>query len=84
VGGGATSGAPAAKAQANGTVEQFARPVSEKAMKVKLDGATLRLYSNALDEIDRNNTAKAKALLEQVLAKYQDFEPARNQLAKLG
>lgn len=83
MGGAAQSGAPAAKAQANG-VEQFARPVSEKSMKVKLDGATLRLYSNALDEIDRKNTAKAKELLKQVLAKYQDFEPARNQLEKLG
>jgi len=79
----AQSGTPAA-ATKPGTVEQYAKPVSEKAMKVKLDGATLKLYSNALDEMDRHNTAKAKELLQQVLAKYEDFEPARNQLKKIG
>jgi TolB-like protein len=85
MGGAAQSGKPAgAAAQATASnVEQFAKPVSAKAMKVKLDGATLKLYSNALDEIDRKNTAKAKQLLQQVLAKYQDFEPARNQLDKI-
>lgn len=82
----AQSGQPAAaKSTAPApSVEQYARPVSEKAKSVKLDGATLKLYSNALDEMDKKNNAKAKQLLTEVLAKYKDFEPAQNQLKKIG
>ena len=81
----AQSGAPAsASAKASTNVEQYAKPMSEKSKQVKLDGATLKLYSNALDEIDRKNTAKAKELLKQVLAKYENWEPAQRQLEKLG
>jgi TolB-like protein len=64
-------------------IETFAKPVSPKVMKTKLDIATMRLYSNALDEIDRKNPDKAVKLLKQVLAKYPDFEPARRNLEKL-
>jgi TolB-like protein len=81
----AQSGSPAAKpasAPASG-VEQFAKPVSQKSMQTKLDGATLKLYSSALDEMDKKNKAKAKQLLEQVIAKFPEFEPAINQLKKV-
>lgn len=64
-------------------IETFAKPVSPKVMKTKLDIATMRVYSNALDEIDRKNPEKAIKLLEQVLAKYPGFEPARRNLEKL-
>lgn len=64
-------------------IETFAKPVSPKVMKTKLDIATMRLYSNALDEIDRKNPDKAIKLLKQVLAKYPDFEPARRNLETL-
>src|SRR5206468_2859516 len=75
----AQSGAPAA-----GNVEQFAKPVSEKAMKVKLDPATLKVYSNALAESDRKNRAKATTLLKEVLAKYPEFEQAQRELDRIG
>lgn len=83
----AQSGAPAAaSAPAKNAehVEQFAKAVSTKSMQVKLDAATLKLYSSALDEMDKRNKTKAKELLNQVLAKYKDFEPAQRQLDKLG
>jgi TolB-like protein len=73
----AQSGAPAASGQV-----QFAKAVTKT--MVKLDGATLKVYSNALDEMDKKNSAKAKQLFNQVLAKYPDFEPAKNQLNKIG
>jgi TolB-like protein len=74
------SGVPApAKSQ----VETFAKPVSQKVMKTKLDIATMKLYSNALDEMDKKNSAKAAALFRQVLAKFPDFEPAQRNLDKL-
>ena len=58
--------------------------VVQKTMKTKLDAATMRLYSRALDEIDAKNAAKATELLRQVVGKYPDFEPARRNLDKLG
>lgn len=64
-------------------VETYARPVSPNAMKSKLDAATLRVYSNALDEADRKNASKAATLFREVLAKYPDFEPAKVKLEKL-
>lgn len=74
------SGAPtAAKTQ----VETFAKPVSPKVMKAKLDIATMKLYSNALDEMDKKNSAKAATLFKQVLARFPDFEPAQKNLDKL-
>jgi TolB-like protein len=57
--------------------------VVQKTMKTKLDAATMRLYSRALDEIDAKNAAKATELLRQVVGKYPDFEPARRNLDKL-
>jgi TolB-like protein len=74
----AQSGAPA-----ESNVEQFAKPVSEKAMKVKLDPATLKVYSSALDEADKKNRAKATDLFKQVLAKYPDFEQAQRELDRI-
>jgi TolB-like protein len=78
----AQSGSPAAKTASApaSTVEQFAKPVAKM---TKLDGATLKLYSSALDEMDKKNKIKAKELLKQVVSKYPDFEPAKNQLAKV-
>ena len=58
-------------------------PVVEKTMKTKLDAATMKLYSKALDEIDAKNKAKATELLRQVRAKAPDFEPAQRNLDKL-
>jgi outer membrane protein assembly factor BamD (BamD/ComL family) len=52
-------------------------------MKTKLDIATMKLYSNALDEMDKKNAAKAAVLFKQVLAKFPDFEPAQKNLDKL-
>ena len=67
--------------------ETFARelPVAvvQKTMKARLDAATMKLYSRALDEIDAKNNAKAAELLRQVVGKYPDFEPARRNLDKL-
>src|SRR6185503_3443817 len=74
----AQSGAPASKA-----VETFAKPVAEEAMKIKLDPATVRVYSSAIDEADKKNKAKATDLFRQVLAKYPKFEPAQRQLDRL-
>jgi TolB-like protein len=80
------SGSPAAPAAASkatdaGT-ELFAKVIKEP-LKTRLDGPTLKLYSQALDEMDKNNKAKAKELLNQVLAKYSDFQPAKAQLQKI-
>jgi len=74
------SGAPAATTT---QVETFAKPVSQKVMRTKLDIATMKLYSNALDEMDKKNSAKAAALFRQVLAKFPDFEPAQKNLDRL-
>jgi hypothetical protein len=84
----AQSGMPApAKTTASSTTSAskvlFAKPQSEKSRNVKLDAATLKIYSAALDEIDRKNKAKAKELLQQVLHKYDGWEPAQRELDKL-
>jgi TolB-like protein len=86
----AQAGEPAAKtapASKPGTleVEHFAKAISqpEKLKQTKLDVATMKLYSNALDEVDKKNKAKAIELFKQVLAKYEGFEPAQRQLDKL-
>lgn len=81
---GQPAAAPAKSAPAASGIVEFAKPVSEKSRAVKLDGATLKLYSNALDEMDKKNKAKARQLFEQVVAKYPDFEPAHTQLKKIG
>ena len=66
-----------------GEVETFARPVSGKAMVTRLDVASMKLYSNALDEADKKHSARAAELFKQVLAKYPEFEPAQRQLDRL-
>lgn len=79
----AQTGTPAKTAPAQSNVEQYAKPVSAQAMQAKVDAGTLRLYSQALEEIDKKNKTKAKDLLKQVLAKYDGWEPAKRQLEKL-
>ena len=86
----AQAGSPATKAtppSKSGAleVEHFARAISqpEKLKQTKLDVATMKLYSNALDEVDKKNKTKAIELFKQVLAKYEGFEPAQRQLDKL-
>ena len=81
--------APASKTKPTGTpspagpIETYAKPISPRAMKAKLDIGTMKIYSNALDEMDRKNAAKATELLKQVLSKFPDFEPAQRNLDKL-
>jgi outer membrane protein assembly factor BamD (BamD/ComL family) len=57
--------------------------MSAKAAKTKLDIATMKIYSNALDEMDKKNNAKAAELFKEVVAKFPGFEPAQNHLAEL-
>jgi TolB-like protein len=78
-----TSSASKASAPAKSAVVEFYKPMSEKSKNVKLDAATLKLYSSALDALDRKNTPKAKELLQQVLKKYDGWEPAQRQLDKI-
>jgi hypothetical protein len=72
-----------ASAPAKASVIEYKKPISEKSRNQKLDPATLKLYSSALDEIDKKNNAKAKDLLHQVLKKYDGWEPAQRQLDKI-
>jgi TolB-like protein len=68
-------------------VVMYSKPViaavQEKTMKAKLDVATMKLYSSALDAMDQKNKAKAKALFTQVLDKFPDFEPAKRNLQQV-
>ena len=64
-------------------VETFAKPMAPATRKVKLDVATMRIYSNALDQLDRKNTARAVELFKQVQAKAPNFAPASDYLQKL-
>ena len=73
----ATKSAPAAEVFAQAS----ANP--EKLRSTKLDAATMKLYSSALDEMDKKNYPKAKALLTQVREKFPDFEPANRGLDKI-
>jgi len=76
----AQTGAPSSSI---GPVETFAKPVSGKAMATRLDVASMKLYSNALDEADKKHDARAAELFKQVLARFPAFEPAQRQLDKL-
>ena len=78
-----SAGGSKASAPAKSAVIEYKKPISEKSRNQKLDAATLKLYSSALDEIDRKNNAKAKDLLQQVLKKYDGWEPAQRQLEKI-
>jgi TolA-binding protein len=64
-------------------VVQFAKPQSEKSKKIVPDQSTMKLYSAALDEMDKKNNAKAKDLLQQVLKRYDGWEPAQHRLDTL-
>lgn len=80
----AQSGGSAAKS-ATAQAELYSKPLAkpEVLKSTKLDVATMKIYSNALDELDAKNTTKARELLQQVLAKAPDFEPAKSNLQKL-
>ncbi len=65
------------------SVEKFARPLPPQSKPVRLDVATARIYSSALDEMDKKNPAKAAELFRQVVAKYPGFMPARENLTRL-
>lgn len=83
---GAAKSAPAqtgAPSSSVGQVETFAKPVSAKTMVTRLDVASMKLYSNALDEADKKHAARATELFKQVLARFPEFEPAQRQLDKL-
>jgi TolB-like protein len=77
---GKTGAAPSAK-----VVDSFAHAPSNPAAlrSTKLDVARMKIYSNALDEMDQQHYARAKVLFTQVLTDFPDFEPARRQLDKL-
>jgi TolB-like protein len=77
------SSASTSKAGAETYAKVLPTPVVEKTMKTRLDAATMKLYSRALDEIDAKNKEKAAELLRQVKTKYPDFEPAQRNLDKL-
>jgi len=76
-----TSPAKSATAQAELYSKALAKP--EVMKTTKLDVATMKVYSSALDELDRKNTAKARQLFQQVVEKYPGFEPAQRNLDKL-
>jgi len=82
------SGTPGTKSASTEKTETFAKVVApdvvKKTMSTKVDVATLKTYSTALDEMERKNNAKAIELLKQVHNKYPDFEPAVRNLSKLG
>jgi len=77
---GKTGPAPSATA-----VDSFAHAPSNPAAlrATKLDIARMKIYSNALDEMDQKHYARAKVLFTQVLNDFPDFEPAKHQLDKL-
>ena len=79
--GGSTSSSNTAQAETYAKV--LPASVVEKTMKTKLDAATMKLYSKALDEIDAKNKDKAIDLLKQVKSNSPDFEPAQRNLDKL-
>jgi TolB-like protein len=80
------SGTPATKTAPG--VDPYFHAISpdvvKKTMSTKLDVATMKTYSSALDEIDKKNKAKAITLLKEVAAKYPEFEPAQRNLKNLG
>jgi TolB-like protein len=73
----ATKSAPATEVFAQAS----ANP--DKLRSTKLDAATMKIYSNALDEMDKKNYPQAKKLLTQVHDKFPEFEPANRSLDKL-
>jgi TolB-like protein len=56
---------------------------SAQLTKTKLDMATMKLYSLALDSIDLHADAGATRLLQAILSKYPGFSPAQRQLSNL-
>jgi TolB-like protein len=81
---GAAQSGGTAKAAGTTATELYAKPTAKPVNSVKLDGATLKIYSAALDEMDKKNNAKAKELFNQVLKAFPSFEPAERNLKKLG
>jgi TolB-like protein len=83
MGGAAQMGTPAPATSTGGT-EQYAKALPAEAKKVKLDMQYLKIYSNALDAIDKKDKSTAIKLLNQVKAQYPGFTPAQDNLTKLG
>jgi TolB-like protein len=77
----AQSGAPAVH---HAEVETFAKPMSTAPIRTRLDAATLKLYSNALDAMDRHEQRRAAELFRQVVAKFPAFAPAQDKLRAMG
>jgi len=77
------SGSPAGTPAATHAAVQYAKSVPPAGMKAKLDIATMKVYSNALDEMDRKNNSKAAQLFQQVVEKFPDFQPAKDNLKKV-
>ena len=73
---------PAAAQPAASNTQQFAKslPKAEhnKFQKTPLDARTMLIYSRALDAKDKKDSARAKQLAQQVLAKYPEFSPAKS------
>ena len=57
--------------------------LSAKTKSVKLPMASARVYADALQAIDDKNPQKAATLLNQLVQKFPDFEPAKQHLDKL-
>jgi TolB-like protein len=85
--GAAQSAAPAVSPAARAAIatENYAKPLAkpDAVKSTKLDIGTMKLYSNALDELDRKNMPKARQLFQQVVDKYPGFEPAQRNLDRL-
>jgi len=79
----ALAGTPVPRGAARPAAETFARPVSAP-VHARLDAATLKLYSNALDAMDRHESHKAAELFRQVVAKFPAFAPAQDKLKVIG
>jgi len=57
--------------------------VAQARPRVKMDMKTAMLYSKALEEEDAGNRTKAVELYRQVVAKFPDYAPAQQKIARL-
>jgi hypothetical protein len=83
--GAAQQGAGTAAAPASDVVlyRKAATKVEQESLaKVSMDVRTTLTYSKALDALDRKDRVKAVELLNQVIEKEPNFQPARDALAR--
>ncbi|HEX3865147.1 MAG TPA: CsgG/HfaB family protein [Gemmatimonadaceae bacterium] len=84
---GSPAGSPAGVSAPGAPAVTYAKATSpsvvDKTNKVKLDIATMKVYSSGLDQMDKSNNAAAAKSFQQVLAKYPDFDPAQRNLDKV-